>query len=156
MGEFFKKFWWLLILIIILLLFVIAWLFFFYKSEEKTTPSATTTSQTNESTTSTTSEKTESDSELLRKAVSTKTGIPLETIVVSINENTGKYAKGTVSSEGEMAGGGYWLAVKEGGNWTIAFDGQSTPECSQVDPSGFPASMVPECFDSSGNIIVRS
>ena len=99
--------------------------------------------------------ETQNDAVLLKQAVSEKTGIAIDTIVVEVSENTGKYAKGLVNAKGETVGGGYWLAVKSDGKWTVVFDGQSTPECSQVDPPGFPASMVPECFDASGNVVAR-
>lgn len=98
---------------------------------------------------------TESDYDLLKKAVSEKTGIPINKIVLEISENTGKHAKGLISEKDEQFGGGYWLALKTDGRWTIVYDGQNTPECAVVDPSGFPIQMVPECYDSSGNVITR-
>jgi len=160
MENFFKKYWWALLLIIILLLLFIAWLLFMGKNEDEDnntpTPTTTATSQATKSATpsSKKAEETESDADLLKKAVSKKTGIDIDLIVVEISKNTGKYAKGLVSAKGEM-GGGYWIAVKEDGKWSVVFDGQSTPECSLVDPPGFPADMVPECIDLSGNLKVR-
>ena len=162
MANLFKKYWWVLVIIIIALLLVIAWLLFMGKDDEEDKGSpvstTTTTSQATKSATpsSQKSEKTESDADLLKKAVSEKTGIAIDIIIVDVSENTGKYAKGLVTAKGETVGGGYWLAVKTNGKWTVVFDGQNTPECKLVDPPGFPASMVPKCFDASGNLVTRN
>ncbi|MEX0622183.1 MAG: hypothetical protein WD187_04330 [Candidatus Woykebacteria bacterium] len=160
MGNFFKKYWWVLVIIIFLLILIIIWLLFLGKEKKESEVTAPQSTQSTEATKSTIPSsqitQNESDEDLLKKAVSEKTGIALDIIVVDVSTNTGKYAKGLVTSKGETVGGGYWLAVKENGKWTVVFDGQSTPECSLVDPPGFPASMVPECFDSSGNIVTRT
>ena len=160
MGNFFKKYWWVLLISIFLLILIIVWLLFINtgkKEAEVTTSQDTQSAEATKSATPSSQpvEKTESDEDLLKKAVSEKTGIAIDIIVVEVSENTGKYAKGLVSAKGETVGGGYWLAVKTSGKWTIVYDGQSTPECSQVDPPGFPDSMVPECFDASGNLVTR-
>ena len=160
MGNFFKKYWWVLLIIIGLLILIIIGLLLLNtgKKEAAVTPPPDTqsTEATKSATPSSQSvEKTESDEVLLKQAVSEKTGIAIDIIVVEISQNTGKYAKGLVNAKGETVGGGYWLAVKSDGKWTVVFDGQSTPECSLVDPPGFPASMVPECFDASGNVVAR-
>src|SRR3990167_5343777 len=159
MGNFFKKYWWVLLIIIGLLILIIIGLLLLNtgKKEAAVTPPPDTqsTEATKSATPSSQSvEKTESDEVLLKQAVSEKTGIAIDIIVVEISQNTGKYAKGLVSAKGEM-GGGYWLAVKNSGKWAVVFDGQSTPGCSLVDPPGFPADMVPECLSSNGTLIVR-
>lgn len=161
MSDIFKKYWWLVLIIIIVLLSVILWFFLVRNTNEDIddlTISSSTTSQTTKSAFPSNKkvEKTESDNELLKKAVSEKTGISIDIIIVDVSKNTGKYAKGLVTSKGETVGGGYWLAIKTNGKWSVVFDGQNTPECSLINPSGFPADMVPECFDSSGNIVTRS
>lgn len=101
-------------------------------------------------------EETESDAVLLKKVVSEKTGINMDIIIVDVQKNTGKHATGLVTAKGEMMGGGYWLALKTDGKWSVVFDGQSTPECTLVDPSGFPVNMVPECIDVNGNVVTRN
>src|SRR3989344_8716630 len=158
MENFFKKYWWIFLVIIFLLILIIIWLLFINtgKKEAVVTPSsATQSAQAQKSATPSTqkAKETVSDEVLLKKAVSEKTGIAIDIIVVEISKNTGKYAKGLVNAKGETVGGGYWLAVKSDVKWTVVFDGQSTPECSQVDPQGFPADMVPERFDASGNVV---
>jgi len=122
MENFFKKFWWLLLFIIIILLLVIIWLLLTGKtSDQKSSTSTNNTSQSTDQTTSDSKKltETESDADLLKKAVSEKTGIDIDIIIVDISKNTGKYAKGLVTAEGETVGGGYWLAVKENGKWKI-------------------------------------
>ena len=160
MGDFFKKYWWILLVIIFLLILIIIWLLFINTSKKAAgvgSPQATQSARTTKSATPSTQKADEavSDEVLLKKAVSKKTGIAIDIIVVKISENTGKYARGLVNAKGETVGGGYWLAVKSDGKWAVVFDGQNTPECSQVDPPGFPVDMVPECFDASGNVVTR-
>ena len=159
MENFFKKYWWIFLVIIFLLILIIIWLLFINtgKKEAVVTPSsATQSAQAQKSATPSTqkAKETVSDEVLLKKAVSEKTGIAIDIIVVEVSKNTGKYAKGLVSAKGEM-GGGYWLAVKNSGKWAVVFDGQSTPGCSLVDPPGFPTDMVPECLSSNGTLIAR-
>lgn len=95
------------------------------------------------------------DTALITKALVVKTGIAADVIDVTVSTKTDKLAKGLVSAKGEETGGGYFLAAKVNGDWVIVFDGQSTPPCSAVNPYNFPASMVPECVDSSDNIVTR-
>ena len=118
------------------------------ESAEEATKSATPISKK--------AEETESDAVLLKKVVSEKTGINIDIVIVDVEENTGKHAKGLVTAKGEMMGGGYWLALKTDGKWSVVFDGQNTPECTLVDPSGFPVDMVPECVDVNGNVVTRN
>ena len=74
---------------------------------------------------------------------------------MKVSQKDGAFAKGFVGAKGKEVGGGYFLAVKSSGKWIIAFDGQSTPGCEQVNPYNFPATMVPECLDAGGNLIKR-
>ena len=161
MGNFFKKYWLILLVIFLLLILLITWLLLINtgkKEADVTGPQATQSAEATKSATpsSQKADDMQSDEVLLKKAVSEKTGIAIDTIVFEISENTGKYAKGLVNAKGETVGGGYWLAIKSGGKWTVVFGGQNTPECSLVDPPGFPADMVPECFDASGNVVTRT
>jgi len=94
------------------------------------------------------------DFSAIRAALVAKTGISQENIQVSISQNTGQHAKGTVKDKNDI-GGGYFLAAKVGETWIIVYDGQSQPTCSQIAPYNFPKEMVPECLDSSGNVVKR-
>lgn len=104
--------------------------------------------------TSPTALPTTNDSLLIKQALITKTGISEDKIEFSINQNTGTHAKGNVKDK-ESIGGGYWLASKVDGQWIIVYDGQSTPSCSVINPYNFPKSMVSECLNASGTVVVR-
>ena len=152
----------LLILIIIILLALAAGAYWYFFLREAATAPPTTqkTATTSAKTTTTpvettTPEPVADDTALITKALVTKTGIAADVIDVTISTKTDKLAKGLVGAKGEEVGGGYFLAAKVNDNWVIVFDGQSTPPCSSVNPYNFPASMVPECLDASGNIVTR-
>ncbi len=156
----------ILVVLVLLVLAAGAYWYFFLRDSAKTSPTtqktATTSAETTTKTTTTTTEKTAvpetpavDDTALITKALVTKTGIAADVIDVTVSTKTDKLAKGLVSAKGEETGGGYFLAAKVNNDWVIVFDGQSTPPCSSVNPYSFPASMVPECVDSSGNNVTR-
>lgn len=95
-----------------------------------------------------------SDLELLTEAFAQKYNHPVPEVIVTINENTGILAKGVIKFEGEM-GGGWFLAAKVDGKWIIVDDGNGTISCEKIEPYNFPVSMVFECVDSNGQLIVR-
>ena len=94
------------------------------------------------------------DIKLIKQAILSKLGLTESQAVVTINQNTGKYAKGGVR-ETEAVGGGYFLAAKVGDNWLIVYDGQANPTCAQIAAYNFPTDMVPECLDSAGKVVKR-
>jgi len=66
-----------------------------------------------------------------------------ETVVVSVYQESGNYARGSVSfAPGE--GGGNFLAVKTDGLWQIVFDGNGQIPCS-LSQYGFPSDMLSDC-----------
>jgi len=146
----------LLGLLLILLVAAAFWYFFLRgpveKSKQTTEKTATTSTKT--ATTSPQIVNTLDDETLIKKALVAKTGIAEDKIDVTVSQKSGNFAKGLVGAKGEI-GGGYFLAFKDKGNWIIVFDGQSTPECSLINPIAFPASMVPECLDAAGNPVQR-
>ena len=93
-------------------------------------------------------------SALIKQAVYAATGLTPTQAEVAITQNTGTHAKGNIK-EFDAVGGAYWLAAKTSSGWVVAYDGQSTPLCSQVNPYNFPASMVPECFNPAGKLLTR-
>lgn len=96
-----------------------------------------------------------SDVDLLRTAFANKYNKPFANAEVTINKNTGTYASGGIKFSGEMSGG-WFLAYKQGGNWTIVADGNGTIMCASVALYNFPVDMVPECWDETTNkLIVR-
>lgn len=74
----------------------------------------------------------------IEAALVAATGMTAEELYFTIGTNTGAHAFGNLT-------GGYYLAAKTGGSWAIAFYGEATPFCSDVDPYFFPSSMVPAC-----------
>lgn len=147
----------LLIPISIILAGLIIGLFFYFSTSKnnKLTPVSLSTPTISPTTTLTiTPLPTADDLSAIREALAIKLGISASNLDVSISKNTGEYAKGNVK-EKESVGGGYYLAVKAEGKWIIVYDGQSTPTCAQLSTYNFPKDMVPECLNSSGNVITR-
>ena len=95
------------------------------------------------------------DAKAIKAALSSKLGISEENLNFSVSQKTATNAKGNVREKTSEVGGGYWLAAKTDSGWQIVYDGQSTPTCSQIAPYNFPTSMVPECLNSSGNVVQR-
>jgi len=58
--------------------------------------------------------------------------------------------------KGEVAGGGYWFGAFTTDGWVIAADGNGSIFCEDIDPYNFPAEMIAECIDESGQIVERS
>ncbi|MCH8821116.1 hypothetical protein IID23_01175 [Patescibacteria group bacterium] len=156
MKNLFKKYWWVILLLLLILIILYYLIFIYGKGEvEQTISNEGATITSAKEATKSADISVETDEDLLKKAVSEKTGIPIDEMAFEVSENTGKHATGLVNTKDAMVGGGFWLAVKMDSKWVVVFDGQNTPGCSQVDPTDFPVSMVAECFDSSGNIVVR-
>ena len=86
-----------------------------------------------------------SDDDALRVALAAHLGRDVNSLTITISQNTGVYARGGVDN-------GYFLAAKFNGQWQIVADGQGAIECKVVAQYGFPASMVPECSGPSGLI----
>lgn len=97
-----------------------------------------------------------SNFQLIKEALASRHGKPLGETIVTVSKMSEPYAQGGIRFEGEI-GGGMWLAFKQGDDWIIVYDGHGTISCGVVDPYGFPAEMVPECWDeSSGTSRSRS
>jgi len=94
------------------------------------------------------------ETNLINQAVFAKTGLDETKAEVSINQNTGKHAKGNIK-EFEAVGGAYWLAAKTDTGWIGVYDGQANPSCSEISPYNFPKDMVPECLDTNGKVVKR-
>lgn len=94
------------------------------------------------------------ETELIKNAVYAKTGLNKTNAEVTVSFNNGSYAKGGVK-EFSAIGGAYFLAAKTASGWTAVYDGQAQPPCNEINLYNFPASLVPECLDSSGNVVSR-
>lgn len=66
-----------------------------------------------------------------------------KTVAVSVNQESGNYARGSVSF-GAGEGGGNFLAMQKSGEWQIAFDGNGQIPCS-LAALGFPSGMLADC-----------
>lgn len=73
---------------------------------------------------------------------------------LEIQQNTGTHASGGVSFTGEM-GGGMWFAHSDGSTWTVDFDGNGTPMCTDIQPHNYPASIITECWDESTSQLIQ-
>lgn len=92
---------------------------------------------------------------LIEAALADETGINAENLDFTIGLNTGSHIWGNVREIGDVISE-YYLAARVDDEWIIAYYGQVTPLCSQVDPHLFPSSMVPTCNDERLNPIDRS
>lgn len=93
------------------------------------------------------------DAELIKQTMAEKYNKQLAEVDLTVQNNTGTYAKGGVKFSGEI-GGGWWLAAKEEGGWIIAADGNGTVMCADIEPYNFPTSMVPECWDEATSQLI--
>lgn len=91
----------------------------------------------------------------IAQELSKKYNKPLNSINISVDTNTGSYAKGMISYEDEM-GGGLWFAAKIDDAWQLVFDGNGIITCKDLSeyPS-FPTSLIPQCFDESKNMLIK-
>jgi len=83
-----------------------------------------------------------SDEEALKSALAAHLGSEVNSLTITISQNTGSHARGGVDN-------GYFLAVKVNGQWQIVADGQGALDCQLIAQYGFPASIVPECSSTS-------
>jgi hypothetical protein len=148
----------IILTILIIIIGIVAWVLLSQKSNPTVTTEKVATSSADTATTPKVATPVASaidDTTLITKALVTKTGIAADKIDVTVSKQVDNFAKGLVSTKGEETGGGYYLAFKDKGNWYIVYDGQTTPDCSQVNPFNFPTSLVPECLDAGGNLVTR-
>lgn len=92
--------------------------------------------------------------ELIKASVLLKTKLTEDKATIMISQMNDSYAKGTVKEKSEV-GGAYFLATKVGTKWVTTYTGQSSPLCAEVDPFNYPKSMVAECLDDQGDVVVR-
>ena len=52
-----------------------------------------------------------------------------------------------------MAPGRNTLAINTADGWNFVYAGEATPECSQVEPYGFPINMVTEFSDKNNQLV---
>lgn len=65
---------------------------------------------------------------------------------ITVSKIQGNFAEGMAGGTG---GGGMWFAAKVNGTWKLAWDGNGTISCAQINPYNFPNTLVPECWDDA-------
>jgi hypothetical protein len=68
----------------------------------------------------------------------------------TIRQEDGAYVKG------DLALGGYFLAVEDAAGWMIVYAGQDLPSCADLVSVDFPPDIVPECENTAGELVVRA
>lgn len=93
------------------------------------------------------------DDELIIQALYKKNNWPANTVNIKVKTNDGKYASGSVNSQG---GGGLFFAVKANGIWEIIADGNGIIPCGNVMKyPDFPKNIIPECWDTETNQLMK-
>lgn len=93
------------------------------------------------------------DTDQIKQAFANKHGKPVTDLNLKVAENNGLFAHGTISFVGDN-GGAWWLAAKVKGVWVAVQDGNGYVPCNSVVDYNFPKSMIPECVDSKGKLII--
>lgn len=74
-------------------------------------------------------------------------------VAFNIENQNATLAKGSVTYQSEV--GGWWLAVKEYGNWNIITTGSDIVDCDLIKPYDFPGMMVTACYDYKKDQVVN-
>ena len=90
----------------------------------------------------------------LRAAVLAKSGIEESNFEYSASYNDGVIARGSVKDKNDVGGAG-WFAAKVNGTWVVAYIGQGTPKCSEIQPYNFPTSWISHCVNDGGETVAR-
>jgi branched-subunit amino acid transport protein AzlD len=90
---------------------------------------------------------TATDDQLISEALGTKLSTTASNLDVTISKKSESAAYGSVNVKGENSGG-WFVAVKDGGNWTVIADGNGTIDCALMDQYNVPNTVVGECYDS--------
>jgi len=74
-------------------------------------------------------------------------------VEVTFDEIADKVAKGEVTYPEGV--GGWWLAVKENGQWQVLAVGSDVVDCAMIEPYDFPPEMVSSCYDWTNDRVVN-
>jgi hypothetical protein len=84
-----------------------------------------------------------SDENLITKSLALKNEKKVSQTTVDISSITPEHARGVVRFEpGDSGNYGIFLAIKLSGQWTIAHDGNESPDCEGLNVLRFPKSML--------------
>ncbi len=94
------------------------------------------------------------DEQAIKKALELYHDYPEDKILdFYIDDQTETLAKGSVTYQSEV--GGWWLAVKEGGDWNILTTGTDIVDCDLIKPYFFPGYMITTCYDFREDRVVN-
>ncbi len=85
----------------------------------------------------------------LAGALADQLGIPESDVQYTIRQEEGEYVRG------DLAQGGYFLAVEEPDGWVVVYRGTALPGCADLETYAFPPDLAPECTGSAGELVVR-
>lgn len=89
----------------------------------------------------------------IRAALIVKHGTESGSLNITASKIEGDYASGGAAGPGD---GGMWFAAKVNGDWKLVWDGNGQINCSDIVPyPGFPNVMIPECWDTVTQKIVK-
>lgn len=90
----------------------------------------------------------------VQEAIAQKFEKPKNTVIISVDRDTGEFAKGGVRFTDDI-GGAIWFAANVDGVWKLVADGQGPMACVAANEYSMPTDFVPECVDGDGELVVR-
>ncbi|MDP6561720.1 MAG: hypothetical protein QF793_02225 [Candidatus Peribacteraceae bacterium] len=90
----------------------------------------------------------------IEEVLSTLYAVPAAELTIEKRQQVDRFMSGRVTI-GNGPGGGVFYAVKQNDLWIIAAHGNGLPECSELDPYGFPAEIAEVCLTEDGSVKER-
>jgi len=92
----------------------------------------------------------------IQEILANKYNKPLSEVKIIIQKEAPGFASGSVTfGQGGQGEGGMWFAVA-GNQWDVVWDGNGIITCDVLtNYPKFPSSIIPECFDSQTNEMVK-
>jgi hypothetical protein len=84
----------------------------------------------------------------IRQALAKKFNRPAGDIILSLDTQDDRHAKGTATFSGEPEVK-TWYGVLDQGEWIPVYDGKGTIDCVTADTYDFPKTIVPSCTDTA-------
>jgi hypothetical protein len=89
----------------------------------------------------------------IKQALVAKHGPTANSLTVTVSKIIGDYSSGGASASD---GGGMWFGAKVNNLWKLVWDGNGTIECSDlINYPNYPNSLIPECYNSSTDKLVK-
>lgn len=97
----------------------------------------------------------QTDENAIKEALLIKLGWSETELELSLTQNDGRIARGSVKRTTEMQGAAWFAGKDANGKWIIAHIGQGVPNCVDIQPFNFPVDWISHCVDSSGQTVER-